>query len=128
MNIKSSSLQYLQKRITQEEYDKKMSSLKQEQGILQVELEEHTKADYDFLNTVSATFSIAKRTREIFDSSEIDEKRQILNYLLQNPVVKDKKLYFTMKKPFDMLLNIPRVPVLGGYWESNPDCRYHKPE
>ena len=105
-----------------------MSSLKQEQGILQVELEEHTKADYGFLNTVSATFSIAKRTREIFDSSEIDEKRQILNYLLQNPVVKDKKLYFTMKKPFDMLLNIPRVPVLGGYWESNPDCRYHKPE
>ena len=19
-------------------------------------------------------------------------------------------------------------PVRGGYWESNPDCRYHKPE
>ena len=105
-----------------------MSSLKQEQGILQVELEEHTKADYDFLNTVSATFSIAKRAREIFDSSEIDEKRQILNYLLQNPVVKDKKLYFTMKKPFDMLLNIPRVSVLGGYPESNRSRRYHKPK
>ena len=114
--------------ITQEEYDKKVQSMKEEQMKLQIELEEHTRADYDFLNTVSATFSIAKRAREIFDSSEIDEKRQILNYLLQNPVVKDKKLYFTTKKPFNMLLNIPRVSVLGGYWGSNSDCRYHKPK
>ncbi len=87
-----------------------------------------TQADYDFLTTVSSILSIAGRAREIFDSSEIDEKRQILNYLLQNPVVKDKKLYFTMKKPFDMLLNIPRVSVLGGYPELNRGCRYHKPK
>ena len=38
--------------ITQVGYDKKVLSMKQEQGVLQVELEEHTKADYDFLNTV----------------------------------------------------------------------------
>lgn len=101
--------------ITKEEYDKKLSSMKQKQGLLQIELEEHTKADYDFLTTVSIVFSLARRAREIFDSSEIDEKRQLLNYLLQNPVIKSKKLYFTTKKPFDMLLNIPRVPVLGGY-------------
>jgi site-specific DNA recombinase len=89
--------------------------MKQEQGLLQIELEEHTKADYDFLTTVSIVFSLARRAREIFDSSEIDEKRQLLNYLLQNPVIKGKKLYFTTKKPFDMLLNIPRVPALGPF-------------
>ena len=86
--------------------------MKQEQGILQVELEEHTKADYDFINTVSATFSIAKRTREIFDSSEIDEKRQILNYLLQNPSVQGKKLCFTIASPFNLVLELSDSPDL----------------
>lgn len=95
--------------------------MKHKQGLLQIKLEEHTKADYDFLTTVSVVFSLARRAREIFDSSEIEEKRQLLNYLLQNPVMKSKKLYFTTKKPFDMLLNIPRVPVLGGYSELNRD-------
>lgn len=114
--------------ITQEAYDKKLSSLKEQQGLLQIELKEYTNGNYDFLTTVGATFSLAKRAREIFDSSEVEEKRQILNYLLQNPVVEGKKLYFTTKKLFNMLLNIPKGLVLGDYRESNPDCRYHKPE
>lgn len=114
--------------ITQEAYDKKLQSLKEQQGLLQVELEEHTDGNFEFLTTVGLVFSLAKRARELFDGSETEEKRQILNYLLQNPVIKSKKLYFTTKKPFDMLVNIPKDLVLGDYRESNPDCRYHKPE
>jgi len=45
-------------------------------------LEEHTKADYDFLTTLSTVLSLSQRAREISESSEIEEKRQLLNYLL----------------------------------------------
>lgn len=98
--------------ITKDEYDKKLLELKDRQEKLNLELEEYTKADYDFLTTVSTVLSLAQRAKEIFESSEIDEKRQLLNYLLQNPYIKDKKLYFTMKKPFNMLLNIPKSSAM----------------
>jgi hypothetical protein len=45
--------------ITKEAYDKKLSSMKQKQGLLQIELEEHTKADYDFLTTVEIPYDSA---------------------------------------------------------------------
>ena len=92
-----------------------MQSLKEQQGLLQIDLEEHTNGNYEFLTTVGLVFSLAKRARELFDGSETEEKRQILNYLLQNPVIKSKKLYFATKKPFDMLLNIPKGLVLGHF-------------
>lgn len=105
----------LDESITQEAYDKKMLSLKEKQGYLQIELREHTNGNHDFITTVSTVFSLAKRSREIFDGSETEEKRQLLNYLLQNPVVKGKKLYFTTQKPFNMLLNMPKGLVLGAF-------------
>ena len=104
--------------ITQEIYDKKLHSLKERQGVLNIELHEHTNGNNDFLTTVGIAFSLAKRSREIFDSSETEQKRQLLNYLLQNPVIKSKKLYFTTKKPFDMLLNIPKGLVLGQWLDD----------
>lgn len=83
--------------ITKDEYDKKLLELKDRQEKLNLELEEYTKADYDFLTTVSTVLSLAQRAKEIFESFEINKKRQLLNYLLQNPYIKNKKLYFTIK-------------------------------
>lgn len=48
---------------------------------------------------------------EIFESSEIHEKRAILNFLLQNPTVSDRKLDFTLRKPFDTVLELAESPV-----------------
>jgi site-specific DNA recombinase len=35
--------------------------------------------------------SLAQRSREIFESSEVDEKRQLLKFVFQNLELKDKK-------------------------------------
>ena len=48
---------------------------------------------------------------EIFESSEVAEKRAILNFVLQNPVVNDKKLEFTLRKPFDLVLQLADNPI-----------------
>jgi len=41
------------------------------------------------------------RAKTIFEnSSEPAEKRAFLNYLLQNPTVKEKKLYFSIKNEY----------------------------
>jgi len=48
--------------------------------------------------------------KEIFISSEPLEKRAFLNFLLQNPTVSAKKLEFTLRKPFNLLLELSHRP------------------
>ena len=46
----------------------------------------------------------------MFESSEVAEKRQILKLLLQNPVVKEKKLVFSIASPFNLVLELADSP------------------
>ena len=47
--------------------------------------------------------SLAQRSRELFESSEVDEKRQLLNFVFQNLELKEKKLSVTLREPFKMI-------------------------
>ncbi len=80
--------------ITQELYEEKLQELKHEQLKLGIEIDLYTKAEKDYLLTLSTVLSLAKRAKIIFESSEIHEKRAFLNYLIQNPTLNEKKLFF----------------------------------
>lgn len=56
--------------------------------------------------------------QEIFESSEVPEKRAILNFLLQNPTVHGKTLEFTLRKPFDVVLELAHHPTRLGVLEE----------
>ena len=74
-------------------------------------MEEHTNADYEYQTTVSTVISVARRAKEIFEnSSEPNEKRAFLRMLLQNPVVKEKKLCFAIASPFNLVLELADSP------------------
>lgn len=96
--------------ITPDDYDKKLQKLKDEQYRLNIELEEYTQADYQYHIHVNTVLNLSRRIGEIFESSEVDEKRAILNFLLQNPVVNGKSLEFSLKKPFDSVLTLGESP------------------
>jgi site-specific DNA recombinase len=96
--------------ITKHDYDKKLQELKERQYRLNIELEEYTRADHQYHIHVGTVLDLSRRIKEIFDGSETGEKRQILNFLLQNPVVEGKKLEFTLKKPFDTVLELAKSP------------------
>ncbi len=66
---------------------------------------------------------VARRAKQIFASSETNEKRDFINYLVQNPYVKEKNLYFTMRSPFDLVLRLTERPDLLGYKDSNLDTQ-----
>jgi len=104
---------YLEQNITKEVYEEKHQEYHSRLQRLNIELEEHTKADYDYQTTVATVFSLARRTKEIFESSEIHEKRQFLNYLLQNPTVEQKTLMFQLRSPFNLILDTSSKSVLG---------------
>ena len=97
--------------ITQDEYDKKLQELKEQQYRLNIELEEHTKADHQYHIHVGTVLRLSRRLSGIFESSEPQEKRAILGYLLQNSTVEAKTLHYSLRKPFDSVLELARHPI-----------------
>jgi hypothetical protein len=98
--------------ITKDIYDKKHQEYNDRLQLLNIEMEEHTKADYDYQTTVAVVISVARRAKQIFESSEPEEKRAFLNYLLQNPTVNAKKLEFTIRTPFNLVLELAHRPTV----------------
>ena len=86
---------------------------------MEVELSEHRKADYDYQTTVAVVLSVARRAKTIFESSEPHEKRAFLNYLLQNPTVNEKTLGFTLRSPFNLVLELADSPIWLRGLDSN---------
>ncbi|MFA5107843.1 MAG: recombinase family protein [Patescibacteria group bacterium] len=89
--------------ITKPDYDKKLKQLKERQSEITVRLEEHTRADENYLISATTVLNLARNASEIFESSEVAEKRQILNFLLQNCRVEGREMLFDLKKPFDVI-------------------------
>lgn len=44
--------------------------------------------------------SLAQRSREIFGGSKVEEKRQLLNFVIQSLELKDQKLSVKLREPF----------------------------
>ena len=79
----------------------------------------HSQADEEFYLTANTVLNVAKRALEIFKSSEVQEKRQFLNFLLQNCELNGKKLEFTLRNPFDKVLVNANQPTLLRGQDSN---------
>lgn len=86
-------------------YDNFLKEYKEKQAEILEQMQDHSDADEQFYITANMTMSIAKRAKEIFISSEIEEKRQFLGFLLENSVLQGKKLEFSLRSPFNLLLN-----------------------
>jgi hypothetical protein len=61
----------------------------------------HADADKASLITVKTALDLAKRAKEIYESSKVDEKRQILNFLFSNLEMNDKKTIVILNEPFN---------------------------
>ncbi|MFH1188682.1 MAG: hypothetical protein V1652_02425 [bacterium] len=98
-------------RITKDVYDKKHQELQDKLELFEIELSEHRKADNDYQTIVAMVLSVARRAKTIFEnSSDIAGKRAFLNSLLQNPTVNEKTLDFTLRSPFNLVLELADSP------------------
>lgn len=92
-------------------YDKKLREYKERQGQILVDMRIHSEADEEFYLTANIVLNVAKRALEIFKSSEVPEKRQFLNFLLQNSKLDGKNLIFELKTPFNTILSMRNEPI-----------------
>jgi DNA invertase Pin-like site-specific DNA recombinase len=103
-------IDYLDGRITQDAYDKYVHQFKSRQQEINLLLEGHTDADEGYHIAASTVLNLAKRALQIFESSEVEEKRALLNFLLQNSVVDGKKPMYSLRSPFDTILTFANRP------------------
>ena len=97
--------------ITKDVHDKKLKKLKERQQTIGILLEEHTDADESYIIAAATVLNLAKRAFALFKSSEVPEKRALLNFLLQNSTVDGKKPYYALRSPFDTILTFAKRPT-----------------
>ncbi|MDO8496257.1 MAG: recombinase family protein [bacterium] len=92
--------------IAKDEYEKKLKEMKSRQQDINIRLEDHTQADENYYLTANIVLNLAKNAVKLFESSEVSQKRAILNYLLQNPTTRQKTLSFQLRSPFDVISDL----------------------
>ncbi len=85
-------------------FNKKLKEYKEKQAEIRDDMARYDQADERFYLTANMVLNLAQKAEKIFESSEIPEKRQLLNFLLQNLKLQDKKLNFELKTPFNTVL------------------------
>jgi site-specific DNA recombinase len=115
----------LSESITQSEYDKTATQLKEQQFLIDKKLKQHTTADKEFGITVSSLLDLASRSYELFQSSEVDKKRQLLNLVFSNLSLEGKKLCCKPKEPFAAIIAansrsewLPRLAAIRTWFQK----------
>ncbi|NGX48004.1 MAG: hypothetical protein K1000chlam3_01390 [Chlamydiae bacterium] len=100
-------------------------------------MDQHLDANKASLIRVKTVLDLTKSAREIYESSKVEEKRQILNFVFSNLEMKDKKPIITLRESFDKLLavsdrptyrkrrtlTLEGLPVEGFQWEMSESAR-----
>lgn len=93
----------LDKSITGDEYDKKAHELKQRQHEISIMTANHQKGDDSFRTTVESLFSLASKAYEIFESSKIEQKRQLIAFVFSNLTLRGATLEYSLRNPFSLM-------------------------
>ncbi len=73
----------------------------------------------NFYVTANMVLNLATRAREIFESSEVGEKRQLLNLVFQNLQLRGLNLSVSEQEPFLTMLDCKDHPTNWRWRESN---------
>ena len=116
----------LESSITTEEYVKKASSLKQRRVEIDSDMQQLTRTDNTFTETLISLLDLASKSYELFESLDQDEKRKIVNLIFPNLEISDKNLDKTTRKPLNYVVGIGEsgkwLPVLHGI-RTNSESR-----
>jgi site-specific DNA recombinase len=110
----------LEESITTDDYDRKCQELKNRQYKNNEIIKNHLKADQNFKLTVNTVLSIASKAYELFESSNIEQKRKLINYVFSNLELEGATLRYSLKKPFDLMVDCTTYNDWLRRRDSNP--------
>ena len=112
-------LDKLKMRITESEYDRFYISLRDKISDLNIQLSTLQDAEDNYYITAKYILDLSTRAYDLFQSSEVEEKRQLIKLILSNLCLSGKNLVFDAIKPFDLILNCSDHQVWYARQDSN---------
>lgn len=105
--------------IDSEIYHLKLEEYKKRQREITSEMVAHVNADETCLITAKTVLGLAKRAKELFTSSKMVEKQELLNLVFSNLKLDGKKLSVTLREPFFTILAVLHQPANLRMLDSN---------
>lgn len=96
-------LDRLDGRVTESQYDKFDTSFRERIVELDTRMSIIQEAEDNYYLTSKYLLEIAKRAYELFKSSEVDEKRQLIKLVLQNLRIEGNLVKYSLLNPFDTI-------------------------
>ncbi len=100
-------------------YQAKLREYKDRQREITAEMQERVDFDESCLITVKSVLDLAKKARNYFESSNLDEKQQLLRFMFSNFSLDGKNLHLELREPFLSMMKIEDQPVWLGRKDSN---------
>ncbi len=98
-------LDRLKGRITEDQYDKFFQDLSDKKVEIGSRLALLSDAEDNYFITTKYILDIANRAYDLFMSSEVEEKRQLLKFVLSNLTLEGRTVRYDALKPFDEIIN-----------------------
>ena len=112
--------------IDRKDFEDKKASIRQEQIALENRIKSARGADETFKEAMLAILSIAAEAHDLFKSSTVEEKRRLINFLFANLELKGTTLCYSLRKPFDQMLDLTDMKKWRAREDSN--SRHLAPE
>lgn len=92
-------------RITDDEYDKFYQTFREQLSSIDTRLALLQEAEDNYYITAKYLVDLTQQAYELFKSSEVEERRQLIKLVLSNLKVEGKKVVYEAQKPFNMILD-----------------------
>ncbi len=90
--------------ITESDYDEFYTQLREQRDDVATRLEKLQEAEDNYCLTAKYVLNLADRAYDLFISSEVEEKRQLITLVLQDVKMDGKKIVYDVQKPFDLMI------------------------
>ena len=92
-------------KITDDQYDRFYQKFRDQKDDVSLRLEKLQDAEDNYYVTAKHVLDLSSRAYELFLSSEVEEKRQLLKLVLSNLRVENEKVLYDVRAPFDSIMN-----------------------
>lgn len=107
-----------QKIVPAEDYKRRNNKLEEQIKELEAKRTFAEESSTEFQNAVATAFRLASKAHQLFTVSQNQDKHDLIEFMFAKLQLRGKKLEYTLRKPFDMMLKnepncewLPEVPV-----------------
>lgn len=83
-----------------------------------IRLERLKDAEDNYYITAKHMLDLTTRAFDLFMSSEVDEKRQLIKLVLSNLRIENENVLYDVQKPFDLIINCTERQLLKNKFTS----------